>query len=321
MSRRRQGFTLVELLVVIAIIGILIALLLPAVQAARESARRSQCLNNVKQLGVAMHNFENTYKRLPVGAHGCCWGTWQTIILPYIEQEALFEMYNHDKKYLTDPQGVTWADNVRYGDQLSVTTKTIPTLTCPSEMIIPRPFRNGITHHNYLVNYGNTVYDQVDYAGLKFGGAPFREKTPPLTPGYVHDGFKFFDILDGLSNTLMMAEAIQPQGPGDLRAYSWWRGGATFQGFLGPNSSSPDIMFNASYCDPPPQFPLNPPCLKVAPTTALPVMQAARSRHRGGVNANMCDGSGRFISNNISLSIWRALGSARGGEPIPAGTF
>jgi prepilin-type processing-associated H-X9-DG protein len=94
-----------------------------------------------------------------------------------------------------------------------------------------------------------------------------------------------------------------------------------FQGFLGPNSSSPDIMFSASYCDPPPQFPLNPPCLKAAPTTALPVMMAARSRHPGGVQVTLCDGSGKFISNNISINIWRAMASSRGDEPVPPGSF
>ena len=216
---------------------------------------------------------------------------------PYIEQQSLWELYDHEKKYLTDPQGVTWADDNRYSDAVNfpVTTKTIPTLSCPSEVPVRRAasLHNGITHHNYLVNYGNTVYDRIDYAGIKFGGSPFAEKTGWADP---HEGFKLADILDGTSNTLMMGEVIQPQGgTGDLRAYSWWRGGATFQGFLGPNSSSPDIMFNAGYCDPPPQFPLNPPCLKVAPTAALPVMQASRSRHVRGVNVNFCDGSGRFI--------------------------
>jgi prepilin-type processing-associated H-X9-DG protein len=202
-----------------------------------------------------------------------------------------------------------------------VTAKTLPQLTCPSDLVAPRTLRNGITHHNYLVNYGNTVYDQMDFSGIRFGGAPFAEKAGWADP---HEGFKFNDILDGTSNTLMMAEAIQPAAgsPGDLRAYSWWRGGATFQGFLGPNSSSPDIMFNAAYCDPPPQFPLNPPCLKIAGSRpSSPVMQAARSRHRGGVNVNFCDGSGRFISNNIALNVWRALASSKGGEAMPQGAF
>src|SRR5206468_4286961 len=95
MHRVRHGFTLVELLVVIAIIGVLVALLLPAVQSAREASRRSQCSNNIKQLTLAMLNYEDVYKTLPggVGRWGCCWGTWQVRILPYIEQGVMGNLY------------------------------------------------------------------------------------------------------------------------------------------------------------------------------------------------------------------------------------
>src|SRR3954451_10032584 len=91
--RKKLAFTLVELLVVIAIIGVLVALLLPAVQAARESARRSQCTNNLKQLGVAMQNYHDAKRQLPLGNISCCWGTWQMLILPYIEQQQLGALY------------------------------------------------------------------------------------------------------------------------------------------------------------------------------------------------------------------------------------
>ena len=90
-KRSKSAFTLVELLVVIAIIGILVALLLPAIQAAREAARRGQCTNNLKQLGIAIQNYHDTYQQLPIGSHSCCWGTWAMSILPFIEERQLGE--------------------------------------------------------------------------------------------------------------------------------------------------------------------------------------------------------------------------------------
>jgi prepilin-type N-terminal cleavage/methylation domain-containing protein len=94
MRKQRAGFTLIELLVVIAIIAVLIALLLPAVQAAREAARRSQCVNNLKQIGLAMHNYESSNGSLPPGQKSCCWGTWLVFLLPQVEQQALFNAWN-----------------------------------------------------------------------------------------------------------------------------------------------------------------------------------------------------------------------------------
>src|SRR5262245_41029659 len=94
MPSMRRGFTLIELLVVLAILAVLLALLLPAVQSAREAARRAQCVNNLKQLGIAMHNYESTHASLPPGKKDCCWGTWQMFILPYLEQGTLHNSFN-----------------------------------------------------------------------------------------------------------------------------------------------------------------------------------------------------------------------------------
>src|SRR5438477_1299921 len=92
---RSRGFTLIELLVVIAIIAVLIALLLPAVQAAREAARRAQCVNNMKQIGIAMHNYHDANGTLPPGIKGCCYGSWQVFVLPWVEQQAMYNAWNH----------------------------------------------------------------------------------------------------------------------------------------------------------------------------------------------------------------------------------
>lgn len=304
MHSLKRAFTLVELLVVIAIIGVLVAMLLPAVQSAREAARRAQCISQLKQVGIAMHNYESMNQRLPVGTYGCCWGTWQVSILPFIEQGAMFDQYHMEHKF-----GVP-VDDARYSNALNlpVTTKKLKVLTCPSDTNPQRVANNGITYHNYVANFGNTIYDQIDYTGVRFYGAPFFEVTS------VNDhrpGVRFAEITDGLSNTLMLAETIQGQ-PGDLRGFSWWRGGAVFTGYQGPNSSIPDTLYAGGQCDPTKL--LNPPCLIA--TASSPTMLASRSRHSGGVQAVFCDGSTRFISNNIAIGVWRAIASSAGGDAI-----
>src|SRR5262249_22585489 len=138
MNRSFRGFTLVELLVVIAIIGILVALLLPAVQSARESARRAQCINNLKQVGVAFQNYHDTYKQLPVGAYSCCWGTWQMAILPFIEEKQLADLYQFlPKKFPVFDDRYRYDNDTSAAPSLSppmrnfdVTSKRIATLTC-----------------------------------------------------------------------------------------------------------------------------------------------------------------------------------------------
>jgi prepilin-type N-terminal cleavage/methylation domain-containing protein len=304
MSHSQRGFTLVELLVVVAIIGLLVALLLPAVQSAREAARRSQCISQIKQVGLAMHNYETTFGRLPVGAYGCCWGTWQVSILPYLEQKALFDLYVMDRKF-----GVP-VDDARYSHaaNLPVTTKKIKALTCPADLNPQRVQNNSITYHNYVANFGNTIYDQSDYGGVRFLGAPFFEVT---TVNDRRPGIRFAEITDGLSNTILMSETIQGQ-PGDLRGFSWWRGGAVFQAYQGPNSPIPDCLYAGGQCNP--NNPLNPPCLLA--TASTPTMMAARSRHPGGLHVAFGDTTARFISNNIAIGVWRALASSAGGDAV-----
>src|SRR2546429_3627290 len=134
MPKAKRAFTLVELLVVIAIIGVLVALLLPAVQSARESARRTHCHNHLKQVTLAVHNYADTYRgAFPAGEYGCCWGTWLVALLPYVEQQNLYEQY----KYFgaIDINGGNPDVTTRYGGALNlpVTRTQIKTYTCPSD--------------------------------------------------------------------------------------------------------------------------------------------------------------------------------------------
>lgn len=309
------GFTLVELLVVIAIIGILVGLLLPAVQSAREAARRMQCSNNLKQMGLAAHNYMDTFKALPTGEYSCCWGTWLLQLLPFAEQNNLFRLYQYNGMMADLPVGT------RYGSapNLPVTRTQISMYTCPSDSIsASSSLRSGITFHNYVANHGNTSLSRLSPLGTTstgapniFGGAPFRFVGATTTP----QNIKLGDMTDGTSNTLMISETIQGKN-NDLRGFSWWNGGAHFSAYLAPNSSSPDILENIAYCKGIPGAAdydsRNPPC--AAPTTALPSTIAARSRHIGGVQAVLCDGSVQFISSSINLDTWRFLSTAHGGE-------
>ena len=303
----RTGFTLIELLVVIAIIAVLIALLLPAVQQAREAARRTQCKNNLKQIGLAMHNYHGVYGTLPIGAVHCCWGTWQVRIMPYLELQNLYDNYVFEGRE-TDTNRYSHASN------RDVTERRIPAYTCPSDT----PSERGdITKHNYAVNFGSTSNEQEDLNSVEFLGAPFTNPyysgPPPAggPPGKVVSAFR--DIPDGLSNTLMVAEIRQGSG-NDLRGFTWWSNGTFFTTYISPNGAGPDALPSASYCNNQPQQGM--PC--AAATTSRPTMYAARSQHTGGVQTLLCDGSVKFISENINLASWRALSSTRGSEVVGA---
>jgi prepilin-type N-terminal cleavage/methylation domain-containing protein/prepilin-type processing-associated H-X9-DG protein len=318
---RRTGFTLVELLVVIAIIGILIALLLPAVQAAREAARRSQCANNLKQLGLAMHNYHDAKLTLPPlkpAGGNCCQGTWYYLVLPYMEQENLVAEYENWGGTDTSTGGT--GTPPRYDTatkNLQISRQRLNTFTCPSDM--PNSPRADIPSHNYAVNIGSTdVSQRATVNSVSFKGAPFRpakfaSNNPSdltATPGgwlvRPQRGIPFNEVLDGLSNTLMAGEVLQGIGA-DLRGFIVWVRAAGFNSHLPPNSTLPDRM-TQNCIDQPKQ---NLPC--VVDTTND--MFASRSRHPGGVQVLLCDGSARFVQQSVSIDIWRAASSSRGGEP------
>jgi prepilin-type N-terminal cleavage/methylation domain-containing protein/prepilin-type processing-associated H-X9-DG protein len=311
MSRAaRSGFTLIELLVVIAIVAILIGLLLPAVQKIREAASRLKCQNNLKQLGLAMHNYHDAYGTLPDGGIDHFSGNWQVTILPFIEQNNLYVLY----------QGYGTAQSViRAANITNVTSKQLTLCTCPSDTpaVTAGTTYDKCSYHNYTVNYGNTavgdatgdtVMDvQPTWNGYIYGGAPFRFNQPQ----------RITDVTDGTSNTLLLAEVIQGQGM-DVRGYTWWGDAGGFVTSLLPNDPAGDYV-NHTWCNPNPP---NPPaqartCGSFTTTAGVQVRAfAARSRHTGGVNVALCDGSVRFVSNSINALTWQYLGTSQGGEVL-----
>jgi prepilin-type N-terminal cleavage/methylation domain-containing protein/prepilin-type processing-associated H-X9-DG protein len=330
---RRRGFTLIELLVVIAIIAVLIALLLPAVQAAREAARRMQCVNNLKQIGLAMHNYQSSNDTLPYGARACCQGTWLLPVLPFVEQTGLYNAWNS----YGNNSGAPYVDTYfRYNGaaNTTVTTTRISAYYCPSDgnntqtVSTTKP---AVTSQNYVANFGNITFEQgvisgstftpsLTYKGVTypFLGAPFTDIGAP-TPynGTSQDGdaptVSFAAITDGLSNTMLVSECVVPSsGPKtDLRAYSWWSYAASFSGFLTPNTTNPDWIQSASYCNYP--YQQNPPCMLGQSSMD---MFAARSRHPGGVNVGFVDGSVKFIKNSVSPYTWWSIHTINGKEVI-----
>jgi prepilin-type N-terminal cleavage/methylation domain-containing protein len=303
-ARRRSAFTLIELLVVIAIIGILIGLLLPAVQKVREAANRAKCANNLKQWGLAMHNYHDTFGQLPIGAANGSYSyglrhTWVRHLWSFIEQSALTQKDDWTQPFYNPPCTIHNTLNGLTGHKL-------PLYYCPddhgSDLSDPSQTyqrRRG----NYVVNWGNVKYDT---APPNVGNAPFSHLNGNrATPRNTH----LSDILDGTSNTLMMSETLMATSTLD----DDWRGDIQnddgvfkFMTILTPNSSAPDVVGWA--------IQNGDPLMPV--TTAGSEYSAARSRHPAGVNALRCDGSIQFVANSISLTVWQAMGTMDGGEVL-----
>jgi prepilin-type N-terminal cleavage/methylation domain-containing protein/prepilin-type processing-associated H-X9-DG protein len=331
-KNRRPGFTLIELLVVIAIIAVLIALLLPAVQAAREAARRISCTNNIKQIGLAMHNYQTSTGTLPPGCRGGQWGTWLLFTLPDLEGQNLYNAWNSIGN--SEIPAVASLFSYQGAGNSTVTTSRVNAYYCPSDgtnTTLQGLAKWGITSQNYAVNFGNvdTLQSTITVAGVTYQylGSPFGDIGAPdvLSAAYAGQGtptptVAFAAITDGLSNTLMTAEVIVGQpgnGTYDLRGYSWWSWAAMFSGLLTPNSTLPDMMQSSGYCNYP--YNNNPPC--AAASGNFTMYNGARSRHAGGINAGLVDGSVKFFKNTINFNVWQALTSARGGEVISSDAY
>lgn len=316
---RHIGFTLVELLVVITIIGILIALLLPAVQAAREAARRSQCANNLKQLGLAIHGYADVHRRFPLGASHYTWewtGTVQSVnrhgslfvaILPFIEQQALHSscVFKGDTDFLSVlPNGQP------------VYTAWIETLLCPSgvgQTYNPRS-SDSVTGSqkralsNYSPCQGNQYFSSCNYHGNTFGTAPTNHGDTldgnqiSGVFGHMAWGASVAEITDGLSNTIAI---------GEIRPECSWHGSGGWMYF---NAMWFGTTCPMNYCNCP-DNPGNAGCDCKAPGGWVCDM-GFKSRHPGGAMFGLCDGSVRFVSETIDYEMYQRLGDRRDGRTV-----
>ena len=311
----RRAFTLVELLVVIAIIGVLIALLLPAVQQAREAARRMQCQNNLKQIGLALHNYHDTFKRLPPGNQGTVnaagtayngWGwTWQANILPYIEQRALYDAIQGPDGYGNESGGTT------SGKPLLVQETVINTLWCPSQPeVSPGPQKYGDKEQpsNYNGNMGTRIgngNDDCICTGVS-NVAEMRSNAWGCMNGngvfYVDSKTRFADVMDGLSNTIFVSEVVDTGGVamghfgGGCDRHAIFAGGADGN----PPTEMTEYLIAAEGNDP-----IN-----------GGAEEAAGSWHAGGAQFCMGDGSVRFLSENMDMATYQGLSTRAGGEVL-----
>lgn len=306
-ARRRSGFTLVELLVVIAIIGILIALLLPAVQAAREAARRSQCSNHLKQLGVALHNYHDTFLKFPPAG----WATgnklpWITSILPFIEQKPLYDKVNFEASS-------TAAGDPTYGQNTLIASEPISTLLCPS----CNQLQTSSTHPSELYTKPGTTTAVANYTTHYYGVLgprgtipQFGGTVPNPAPTYRYEGpsghgdfsmegvmgrnrcYNFRDITDGTSNTFLLGELS-------------WNKSKVFRtfvrGVLDNTSGSAKNVVDG---------------INVTPFGSTNFNSVSfGSEHPGGCHFAMADASVRFVSETVDMDIYRATASRESGEP------
>jgi prepilin-type N-terminal cleavage/methylation domain-containing protein/prepilin-type processing-associated H-X9-DG protein len=305
MSRRRNAFTLIELLVVIAIIAILIGLLLPAVQKVREAAARMSCQNNLKQIGVALHNYHSTFQTLPPGSNVNGF-TVVTLLLPFMEQNNLYNQINITAS-ADDPLNAG-----PYGTG-------IKTLICPSDAFtVPQ----GMAGNNYFANYGTNINF---FGNSSVANGPFALRD---------QGISLLAITDGTSNTVAFSELKKGDFNNALYSPADWLNASSaglpttadqaysicqtvnlqnlsLQCFSAGGEWLSDDSTGTAYTHVVPPNTTN--CCWLANLTFA---VTASSYHTNGVNVLLCDGSVRWVTNATSLTTWRALGTRNGGEVL-----
>jgi prepilin-type N-terminal cleavage/methylation domain-containing protein/prepilin-type processing-associated H-X9-DG protein len=355
----RRGFTLIELLVVIAIIAVLIALLLPAVQAAREAARRAQCVNNLKQIGLALHNYHSANNALPWG-DGPWWIEWSahTLLLPYIEQGPIYNALN-----FSDMQ--TLGQTAMPNDNPACTTaeyRSISGFLCPSDQ---DRLTSPDGHNNYMANSGSApnscYYGNSNPAVPSWNqpnAGPFIYSSNGVDTGTAHGGpsINFAMITDGTSNTAAFSERVKAIGnnlgnttaPFDTGMPTASLGTPPAVSTTVENQSQP--YYQVCQQNPPKPVgsnqdaanfnddnisgstwvtgqPANTRYVHVMPPntwscrSGLQIAHVASSHHPGGVNVLFCDGSVKFIKATIGLQTWWALGTRSGGEIVSSDQY
>jgi len=320
MSRSsRRGFTLIELLVVIAIIAVLIGLLLPAVQAAREAARRIQCTNNLKQIGLAWHNYHDANNCFPPGELAIPPLTgvrymWSSFMFPYIEQGVMANAYNYNL-------GIGTTDQT---PNVTVVSTRIAAFQCPSDNAGYYGTGTGNPRSNYVACYSPDGTMVEPGASFTYGGGvnAFNPATRKAMSNInVARGIR--DAMDGTSSTVVLSELIAgPSGSSDFRGMWYNDFGCQYTHHKTPNSLIPDgfwrVVGGPPYC----QTSLKPkaPCAGTSPSWDTEDY-AARSYHPGGVQATLADGSVRFFKDTINLSVWQALASINAGEVLSSDSF
>jgi prepilin-type N-terminal cleavage/methylation domain-containing protein/prepilin-type processing-associated H-X9-DG protein len=324
--RLRGGFTLIELLVVIAIIAVLIALLLPAVQAAREAARRSQCVNNMKQIGLAMHNYEGVNNALPPAKiySGSCTRlndtaghilntTGFTMILNYLEQTTLSNAYNFSQTSANSNYS-TGANKLFYGDQrvnTTVVSALVSAYTCPSDIAQPEVRSNSTGETGYFMASGrrsNYMLCTSQYTDYDCPGTTNTMPTANIQGMFFNDvSVTFANVKDGLSTTCLAGESPQLNHTSTSYGPFWGSGVHTStHGRVLPLSSTQYRGFlpNAPWVGPPPD------------TLKRLYAWALGSSHAGGLNMLFGDGSVKFVKNSISGQTWWAIQTINGQEVV-----